>query len=90
MFLVWWFMIVWHVGANVLVDKRCAEGVCFIFPSLESYVTVGSVVWLDVFREGGVYDVDPCSQFCFSVVEVVVACFVPVYVEGDAPVVPSP
>ena len=68
-----WFVVVWHVGANLLVDRDVPKWFVLFFLSLEPYVAVGSVVWLYVFCEGGVYVVDPSNQFCFSFVEVVVA-----------------
>ena len=70
----------------MLVDGDASKGLVLFFPSLEPYVAIGSVVLLDFFCDSGVYGVDPCGQFCFSVVEVVVACFVPVDVKRKAPV----
>ena len=54
MLLVWWFVVVWHVGADVLVDGDVSKGFVLFFPSLEPYVAIGSVVLLNVFRESGV------------------------------------
>ncbi len=82
-----WFVVVWLVGTNLLVGRDVPKWFVLFSPSLEPYVAVGSVVWLDVFCEGGVYAVNPSSQLCFSFVEVIVASFVPVDVEGKAPVI---
>ncbi len=80
MILVWWFVVVLHTGADVLVDRDVSKGVALFLSSIEPYVAIGSVVSLDAFRESGVYCVDPCGQFGFWVVMVIVACDVSVVV----------
>ena len=83
---MWWFVVVWHVGADVLVDGDVPKGLVLFLSSLEPFVTIGSVVWLNVFCESGVHGVNPCGTFGLWVLVVVVAGRVSMNVEREAPV----